>query len=314
MQQQKLIAILGPTASGKTSLAVELALRLNGEIISGDSMLVFKKLDIGTAKPTAAERCGIKHHLIDICEPHDIFNVAQFQELAKNIIIQINLRGKVPILCGGTGLYAKALLENYDFSTESGANPVIRQRLNNILTEQGIAPLREELLMMHNNAADYIDISNPRRIIRAIETLLANGKLPSTSRQGLAYNAVVLAIEYPRAQLYQRINARVDNMLRNGLFEEVNELLESGLDPRTQSLQGIGYKEIVDYRLNNLLDKVATIERIKIATRHFAKRQLTWYKKMAYIHWLDSSVITDNIRFYDDTAKFISTQLDLSKS
>ena len=314
MQQQNLIAILGPTASGKTSLAVELALRLNGEIISGDSMLVFRKLDIGTAKPTTAERCGIKHHLIDICEPNESFNVAQFQEMARNIIFQINLRGKVPILCGGTGLYAKALLENYDFSTESGANPVVRQRLNNILSEQGLEPLRDELLMLQNNAADYIDFRNPRRIIRAIETLLANGKLPSTSRQGLAYNAAVLAIDYPRAQLYQRISTRVDNMVQTGLFEEVNELLASGLDPRTQALQGIGYKEIVEHLLNHFTGKATTIERIKINTRHFAKRQLTWYKKMAYIHWLDSSIITDNIRVYDDTAKLISTRLDLSAS
>jgi len=306
LQRQKLIAVLGPTASGKTALAVELALRLNGEIISGDSMLVFKKLDIGTAKPTTAEMRGINHHLVDICEPNGSFNVAQFQDMAKKLIVQINLRGKIPILCGGTGLYAKALLENYDFSTEP-CNTIQRQRLNNIFTEQGIEPLREELIMLSSNANDYVDFNNPRRIIRAIELLLATGKLPSSVRLGSAYNAVVLAVEYPRAQLYQRIDMRGDKMVKNGLFEEVSGLLALGLDPDTQALQGIGYKEIVEHFLTYSTDKTTASEKIKINTRHFAKRQLTWYKKMPYIHWLCSSSITDINQFYDDTAQLVSS-------
>ncbi|MEI6285850.1 MAG: tRNA (adenosine(37)-N6)-dimethylallyltransferase MiaA, partial [Bacillota bacterium] len=166
MQNQKLIAVLGPTASGKTALAVELALRLNGEIISGDSMLVFKNFNIGTAKPTSTEMRGIEHHLIDICEPADNYSVAQFQANAKIIISNLNDNNKIPILCGGTGLYAKALLEGYDFSAD-GLTSAVRDRLNALFANSGIEALRGELLNLNSNADKHIDFNNPRRIIRA---------------------------------------------------------------------------------------------------------------------------------------------------
>jgi tRNA dimethylallyltransferase len=307
LQNQKLIAILGPTASGKTSLAIELALRLNGEIISGDSMLVFKKLDIGTAKPTIAEMRGVKHHLIDICEPEDNYSVAQFQLQAQELIVKLNQTGKIPILCGGTGLYAKALLEDYDFSSD-GSNAAIRERLNTVLEKQGIAELQRELLTLNQDAINYIDMENPRRIIRAIETILAAGELPSKINHGLSYDAVVLGIDYPREQLYKRINARVDSMVATGLFAEVDALLKSGLNPACQALKGIGYKEVVDYLLSNLISRIDTIEKIKTNTRHFAKRQLTWYKKMPYIHWLTADSIIETSAFYNDLAQSITTK------
>lgn len=304
---EKLIAVLGPTASGKTGLAIKLALRLNGEIISGDSMLVFKKFNIGTAKPTAKERQGIAHHLINICEPDADYSVAQFQLQARKLIKNLNQSGKLPILCGGTGLYAKAVLENYAFS-EQQADLITRKRLNETFTLSGIEPLRAELLNLNSGAFDQIDYNNPRRIIRAIETLRTTGKLPSASKDSnCCYRAAVLAVDYPRAQLYQRINDRVDTMIADGLFEEVADLLKQ-LKPDCQAMQGIGYKEVVEC-LQNKTDKSTAIEKIKTNTRRFAKRQLTWYKKMPYINWISPDILS-NEALFNELVRSISNKLE----
>ena len=307
--KQPLIVVLGPTASGKTALALELCSRLSSEIISGDSMLVYRGFDIGAAKPTLAERQGIAHHLVDICDWHEDYSVARFQSEATQAIGTIAAHGKVPLLCGGTGLYAKALLEGYEFS-ENGVVSVVRMRLNKLYVQQGIEALTHELLLLDSCAHDTIDMNNPRRIMRAIELLSSVGTLPSRACNNngeLTYKAVVLAIDYPRSALYERINRRVDFMMKCGLVDEVEGLLKSGVHAQCQPMRGIGYKEIVPYIAGECSLEQAT-ENIKTNTRHFAKRQLTWYKKMPYIRWIPCDELC-NKEFIDILLRGISRDI-----
>ncbi|ORU00192.1 tRNA delta(2)-isopentenylpyrophosphate transferase [Anaerovibrio sp. JC8] len=283
-QREKLIVVLGPTASGKTGFAVELAKQFKTEIISGDSQLVYKGFDIGSAKPDMRERDGIAHHMIDILPSDASFNVADFIERVKPLITEINSRGKVPILAGGTGLYIKSLLEGYQFN-ETAGDEAYRMKLEKLAEEKGNQYIHDMLREVNPEAAERIHANNFRRVIRALEVYHLGGEQISTEKESeLVYDAYVAGLIWRRSDLYDRINRRVDIMVAKGLVEEVRQLLDSGISPDSQAMQGIGYKEMVKYiQGTDTLEKA--VDEIKKGTRHFAKRQLTWYRKMPYVHW-----------------------------
>lgn len=293
---EKLIVIIGPTAVGKTKASIDLAKQLSTEIISGDSMLVYKGMDIGTAKPSLAERSGVLHHLVDFLEPHEEFSAADFQQLAGKHITAINNKGRIPILAGGTGLYVKALLEGYQFN-ETGGDEEFRSGLQDLANEHGNMYVHKMLEKVDPESAKRLHPNNLRRVIRALEVLhLGNENISQEKAQSsLMYDAVVIGLNMERALLYNRINERVDIMMKEGLIEEVKALLHTGVSPNCQSMQGIGYKEIVAY-LQHDVDLPTAVEKLKQATRNFAKRQLTWYRKMPYITWFD----VQNFETYDE--------------
>ena len=283
--KKKLAVILGPTATGKSHCGIGLAKMLGGEIISGDSMLVYKGMDIGTAKPTAEELAAVPHHMVDILPPTASFNVVDFKERAEALIDEITARGRLPIIVGGTGLYIKALLEGYEFSTK-GEDAALRSELETLLAEQGKEALYARLVKAAPAEAGQIDINNTRRVIRAIEAAESGDALSHTKGGELVYDAVVFGLRMERSVLYDRINRRVDIMLEQGLVEETQRLLNEGVPEAAQSMQAIGYRQTVLY-LKGEWDKQLAVDKIKQATRNFAKRQFTWYKKMPYIDWLD---------------------------
>ena len=294
---QRLIAIVGPTAVGKTKISIDLAQRLNTEIISGDSMLVYQCLNIGTAKPGINEQQGIPHHLIDILAPSDDYSVADFQKQAAGLISRINRAGKIPILAGGTGLYVKALLEGYHFA-QASSSTTIRDQLSRLAEEHGPQFIYDRLTAAAPLTASRLHPNDLRRVIRALEVHMTTGECVSQSNQaqssGLVYDAIVIGLNLDRNLLYQRINARVDEMITHGLVAEVSALLEAGVSPFCQSMQGIGYKEVISY-LKGEVELSAAAEKIKQATRNFAKRQLTWYRKMSYITWFDAALPYDEL-------------------
>lgn len=281
--QPKLVVILGPTATGKSYCGVQLAQRLDGEIISGDSMLVYKNMDIATAKPSLEERGGIKHYLIDILGANAEFNVVDFVQQARVLIADINKRGKVPILVGGTGLYIKALLEGYDFAVTQ-ASKDLREQLARLGEEQGAAALHKKLEELDPVTAARLAVNDSRRVIRAIETALAGEQVSQSKQATCPYDVTVFGLTAPREILYPKINARVDAMVLQGIFEETRSLLAAGVRPEAQAMRSIGYRQIVAFYQGEY-DKATCIEKIKQATRNFAKRQYTWYKKMPYVHW-----------------------------
>lgn len=288
----RLIVIIGPTAIGKTRVSIDLAKVLNTEIVSGDSMLVYKGLNIGTAKPTLAERSGIKHYMIDILDPAEEFSVVDFQELAGKYIAEINNRGKIPILAGGTGLYVKALLEGYKFNTASGS-PEIRAKFEGLAEKFGNTYIHNLLGQVDPVNASRLHPNDLRRVIRALEVYNISGKAfqqekDQVSDKILLYDAIVIGLTMNRELLYQRINQRVDMMMEQGLVREVEQLIANGISPTSQAMQGIGYKEVVSY-LRGEFNLATVVSKIKQSTRHFAKRQLTWYRKMNYITWFDVS-------------------------
>ncbi|MCR5558888.1 MAG: tRNA (adenosine(37)-N6)-dimethylallyltransferase MiaA [Schwartzia sp.] len=285
---EDLIAVLGPTASGKTAFAVALAKRLGTEILSGDSMLVYRGFDIGSAKPAIEEREGVKHWLIDVLTPDADFNVTDFQMMASEKISELNGRGMIPVLVGGTGLYAKALLEGYDFNTSSGDDEY-RDSLERLAEEHGREYVHDMLEKVDPDTAARLHVNDFRRVVRALEVWhLGKEKISQKREEGhLRYNAFVIGLRWDRAVLYERINKRVDIMLEQGLVDEVRNLLDMGIPRTSQAMKGIGYKETAAYISGECSLDEAVYE-IKKATRHFAKRQLTWYRKMPYIHWIDA--------------------------
>lgn len=286
---ENIVAVIGPTAVGKTKVSIDLAQKLHSEIISGDSMLVYKNMNIGTAKPNMTERASISHHLIDILEPNADFSVVEFTELASKHITAINNKGKIPVLAGGTGLYVKALLEGYQFNP-TPSDDKLRANLEHLAQEHGNQYLHDMLANTVPSAAARLHPNDLRRVIRALEVYHLSGDTISqtklTNKPELLYNTVVIGLTMDRALLYNRINERVDIMMKEGLVEEVSALLQSGIPVNCQGMQGIGYKEIVRY-LHGETDLHTATENIKQATRNFAKRQLTWYRKMPYITWFD---------------------------
>ncbi len=304
--KEKLIVIAGPTASGKTALAVELARRLDTEIISGDSMLVYKGLDIGTAKPGKKEMGGIRHHLIDILDADAGFNVTDFINLAKPVITLLNQQGRIPILAGGTGLYIKSLVEGYQFNETSG-DPEYRESLQRLAEEKGREYVFDMLRKVNPDAAERLHINNFRRIIRALEVYHLGGEQISEEKASeLAYDVFAIGLGWERSILYERINRRVEIMIEQGLYNEVEGLLKNGISDSCQSMKGIGYKELLPAVRGEIsLDEAA--DKIKQNTRHFAKRQLTWYRKMPYIRWYDAQAEADEKladKIYHDMAGY----------
>lgn len=290
-----LLLIVGPTAVGKTALSLELAKEFRGEIISGDSMQIYRGMDIGTAKVSVEEQKLIPHHLIDIKDPHESFSVAEFQSLALRAIGEIQERGRLPILVGGTGLYIKAVLyyPHYVF-TDQKLNAEIRDRWQKFLAEHGEQALWEEVNKIDPTTASRLHPNDTRRLIRALELYEETGQPMSqikSSAEGplkSPFRFLMIGLTMPRELLYERINQRVLKMFEDGLIEEVKRLYESGLDLKSTAMQSLGYKEVIPYLEGNAsLDE--TIELIQRKTRQFAKRQLTWFRHMPEIIWFDGS-------------------------
>lgn len=283
--KERVVVILGPTATGKSHCAIEVAKRFNGEIISGDSMLVYKEMNIGTAKPTADELKAVPHHLVDILPSDASFNVVDFVEQAKALIADINSRGRLPIIAGGTGLYIKALLEDYAFNSVD-EDTELRRKLEVEAAEIGVEALHQRLAELDPEAAERIHPNNVRRVVRALESALRGDTISQQGAEESPYDALVFGLNMERSALYERINRRVDLMLEAGLEQEVRRLLEQGVSPECQSMQSIGYRQMVWY-LNGSMSYEDAVDKLKQATRNFAKRQVTWYKKMPYINWLE---------------------------
>lgn len=283
--KKRVVVILGPTATGKSYCAIEVAKRFNGEIISGDSMLVYKEMNIGTAKPTADELKAVPHHLVDILPPDASFNVVDFVEQAKTLIADINSRGRLPIIAGGTGLYIKALLEDYAFNSVD-EDTELRRSLEAEAEACGTEALHKRLAELDPEAAERIHPNNVRRVVRALESALRGDTISQQGAEESPYDALVFGLNMERSALYERINRRVDLMLEAGLEQEVRRLLEQGVSPECQSMQSIGYRQMVWY-LNGSMSYEDAVDKLKQATRNFAKRQVTWYKKMPYINWLE---------------------------
>lgn len=286
-----LLVILGPTAVGKTAVAVKVARRLQGEIISADSMQVYRHLDIGTAKPTRAEQQGVPHHLLDVVDPDEEFNVARFQAEVNALIPQIAARGHLSLLVGGTGLYIRAVVDNYAFGP-GGRNPTLRAALQAQAAEVGSAALHAELARVDPEAAARIHPADTRRIIRALEVKTTTGRAISQSGRGLPlYRTLQIGLIRDRARLYAAIDARVDKMLAGGLVEETKWLLEQGYPETLPALQALGYKELIPY-LRGLLTLEEAARILKQQTRRFAKRQLTWFRRDRRIIWLNRDNFT----------------------
>ena len=283
MPKEKLVVILGPTATGKSYCGIKLARRFSGEIISGDSMLVYRQMNIGTAKPSEEELHAVPHHLVNILPPDASYSVADFQQQAAELVHEITQRGNLPILVGGTGLYIKALLEDYRFSSVE-ENPELRNRLETYAREQGTGRLFDWLRREDPAAASRLHPNDVRRVVRALETALSGDRVSQEKQNGLKYDAAVFGLSMERDLLYERINLRVDRMLEEGLEEEVRALLKAGVPADCLSMKSLGYRQIAEY-LTGQCDFATAVDNIKKETRHFAKRQITWYKKMPYIRW-----------------------------
>ena len=291
MRQEKLVVILGPTATGKSRTGILLAQKTGGEIISGDSMLVYRNMNIGTAKPTEAELALVPHHLVNILPPEAEFSVVDFKARAQQLITEINQRGRLPILVGGTGLYIKALLEDYAFSTV-GENAGLRRELEQLADREGEAALVQKLAALDPQQAAQVNPHDRRRLIRALETVLGGEQVSRQAAGQPVYQAAVFGLTLERSLLYARINQRVDAMLAAGLEQETRQLLQAGLSPTALSMRSIGYRQMAQY-LTGELEYDEMTAKIKQATRNFAKRQFTWYKKMPYIHWFDVEKLSD---------------------
>ena len=295
MDSKPLIILAGPTAVGKTSLSIRLAKETGGEIISADSMQVYRHMDIGSAKITKEEMEGVPHYLVDVLEPEEEFNVVRFQQMAKEAAERIWKKGKIPLVVGGTGFYIQALLYDIDFTENDGDESYRRQLERKASDEEGASELYEILKTVDPKAAQEIHPRNIKRIIRALEFYHQTGKKISehneTQRQKESpYNYAYFVLTDERSRLYERIDRRVDLMMEQGLLDEVRYLKERGVRKDSTAMQGLGYKELYAYLEGEYpLDEAVRI--IKRDTRHFAKRQLTWFKRERDVIWADKSVI-----------------------
>ena len=285
----KVIVIAGPTATGKTALSVRLAKELGGEVISADSVQIYKQLNIGSAKPTKEEMAGVTHHMMDFLEPGANFCVADFCVLAKEKMEEIQARGKIPMIVGGTGLYISSVVNNISFAEEKTENTV-RDRLYRELEEIGADAMHTKLLKIDPEAAANIHPNNTKRVIRAIEIFETTGKTMTEQNKESReipspYEFILCALSCERSLLYERIDRRVELMAENGLFQEVEALLKDGVPKTAQSMQGIGYKEAVQY-IEGEITEEESIALIQKNSRNYAKRQLTWFKRENY-QWFD---------------------------
>ncbi len=300
----KLIVIAGPTACGKTNIAIELAKKIDGEIISADSMQVYKYMDIGTAKPSKEEMQGIKHYLIDELFPDEEFSVATFQHMAKKYLTDIYNKGKIPIVAGGTGFYINALVKDNNFSSDE-IDLEYREKLFNIANEKGNEYLHSLLKEIDIRSYENIHFNNVKRVVRALEYYKITGEKISTHNEKektkeSIYDTTFIILNMDRNLLYERIDLRVNKMLENGLVSEVKRLLDMGYSENLVSMKGLGYKELIPYIKGEVsLDEAISI--LKRDTRHFAKRQLTWFRNQSnsYSKWINVDEFTNNCIIVD---------------
>ena len=303
----KLLAVVGSTASGKTALSIALAKALGGEIVSCDSMQVYRRMDIGTAKPTLEEMEGVPHHLLDFIEPDTPFSCAEYVELAKHAAEEISARGKLPILCGGTGLYLDSLLRGGGFE-ETKVDPALRESLLAFAAEQGNHALHERLRAVDPESAEAIHENNVKRVVRALEIYESTGMTKTEADRRSReiespFDACVIGLRYENREiLYGRIDRRVDVMLESGLLEETRRLLEEGVFERNSTAaQAIGYKELLGY-LRGEKSLADSVEDLKRATRRYAKRQITWFSAKEYVRWINADE-DGKMRAFDDIVK-----------
>ena len=290
MKKKPLVVLTGPTAVGKTKASIGLAKVIGGEIISADSMQVYEYMDIGSAKIRPEEMQGVPHYLIDDLKPWDEFHVVRFQQMAKNAMEQIYANGHIPIVVGGTGFYIQALLYDIDF-TDTAQDDTYRAELENLVKEKGAAYLHNMLRKVDPKSAEDIHANNVKRVIRALEYYRQTGQKMSEHneeerRKESPYEFVYFVLNAPREQLYARIDRRVDQMIEEGLVDEVKHLKELGCTKEMVSMQGLGYKEFFDY-FDGRMTLEDTVDKIKKDTRHFAKRQLTWFRREKEVIWLN---------------------------
>ncbi len=296
---EKVIVICGPTASGKTGLSIELAKRIEGEIVSADSMQIYQEMDIGTAKPTKEEQQGIKHYLMDFVSPEERYSVADYKKEAKRAIKEIIKKGKVPIVVGGTGLYIDSLIYEIEYP-DIEFDEEYRKKLEQRVEQQGLEKLCEEAQRIDPKAMEKISQNDEKRILRILEIYHATGKTKTeqeieSRKNPVEYEYQVYALKWDREVLYERINKRVDLMIEQGLIEEVKMILEKHQKFPT-AMQGLGYKEVVAFLEGNMTQE-EMIEKIKMETRRYAKRQMTWFRKNKQTIWLEGQVQKqDNIK------------------
>lgn len=304
-ENKKILAVVGPTASGKTALSVELALKYNGEVISADSMQIYKGMSIATAKPSNEEMKGIPHHLMDFLDPKESFSVSDYVGLANKAADDIISRGKLPVICGGTGLYVRSFLENIQFIEEK-SDPLLRKELNERYINEGGEKLIEELREFDPETAERLLPSQSKRIIRAIEIYRLSGitmseAISRSKSVPSPFDSLVIGITFSdRQKLYARIDMRVDKMLEIGLIEEAKQFYET--DIGSTAAAAIGYKELKPY-LDGEKTLCEAVDHLKQETRHYAKRQLTWFRKDACIHWIEADK-TESV--FDEAVKIIS--------
>ena len=296
MQKPKVIIICGPTASGKTALSIKLAKKIDGEIISADSMQINKDMNIGTAKPDEEEKQGIKHYLMDYVSPEQRYSVAQFKIDAINAIEKIIAKGKTPIIVGGTGLYIDSLIYGIEYN-KIEIDEEYRKELEKIIEEQGLKILYEKANEIDSEAMKKISVNDKKRIMRVLEIYKATGKTKTqqeeeSKKNGVQYNYIVFTLNMDREKLYAKINRRVDIMIEKGLIEEVKEL-EKKYKKFPTAMQGLGYKEVIDY-IEGKYTKEEMIEKIKMESRRYAKRQLTWFRKNKEAIWLNALETKEN--------------------
>lgn len=296
--KKKLVVLTGPTAAGKTKLSIALAKAINGEIISADSMQVYRHMDVGSAKIMPEEMDGVKHHLIDILEPTEDFNVVLFQKYAKEAMEEIYAKNKIPIIVGGTGFYIQSVLYDIDF-TQNDEDTALRDELEALANEKGAEHLHAMLAECDPESAKAIHANNVKRVIRAIEYNRQTGKKISEHNEQerakeSAYDSSYFVLTDERARLYANIDKRVDIMLENGLVDEVKKLMDMGCMRDSVAMQGLGYKEIISYLLSEITLEEA-VYLIKRDTRHFAKRQLTWFRREKDVIWVEKDKFA-----YDD--------------
>ncbi len=309
----KIIVIVGPTAVGKTYVSVELAKKLNTEIISADSMQIYKGMDVGTAKISEEEKQGIFHHMIDIVNPDEDYSVSEFKYDAEKIIDRLSDENKIPIIVGGSGLYVNSIIYDLDFGNAK-SNKESREYYTYYYNEHGEDALYDKLMRIDPQSAEKIHKNNVKRVIRALEVYDITGMKFSELNTDLRkksnkYDCILIGLSMERKVLYERINQRVDEMLSNGLIDEVNSLIEKGYGKNLVSMRGIGYKEIIDYLEGNI-DYEEAIIILKKNTRRFAKRQYTWFKKVNNIRWFSMDNLEEIDNNINEIFNYINKMLD----
>lgn len=310
--------IIGPTAVGKTKLSIELAKKFSGEVISGDSMQIYRGMDIGTAKITVGEMEGVPHHLLDIRNPEEPFSVAEFQELVRQKITEITNRGNLPMIVGGTGLYIQSVIYDYRFSS-APSDEQFRKKMEIKAQEEGNHVIHKMLHQVDPDGAEKIHPNNLRRVIRALEIYHCTGKTVSQVQElqmpEHLYQDALIGLTMEREKLYKRINDRVDQMMEQGLLEEVKQLYQSGLKG-CQSIQAIGYKELYDY-FDGKIALEDAVEQLKQNSRRYAKRQLTWFRNKMNVEWFEMTDVTNEAILHkkiEEISKYIEGKLEIKSN